>query len=179
MVVTNDETAANLIRALRNEGSDPKFQNRLYNHLGYDYQLNDLNAALGRAQMTRMEDILHNREKVAKWYQLRLTNIPAIELPFIPPTVTRATWPAFVILLSQSIYRQSIIEELAIQGIPSRAYHLPIHLQPFMVERFGYRAGDFPEVERMARRVLALPFSGSMTEKQVDSICKSLEQILS
>jgi dTDP-4-amino-4,6-dideoxygalactose transaminase len=84
-----------------------------------------------------------------------------------------------VIRLDPSIYRQNIIEELAIQGIPSAAYSLPIHLQPFMVERFGYRAGDFSETEMMARRVLALPFSGSMTEKQVDSICKSLKQILS
>jgi perosamine synthetase len=179
MVITGDEAAANLIRALRNEGSDPQHQNRLYNHLGYNYQLNELNAALGRAQMTRIEDILHNREQVALWYITRLANIPAIEIPIIPKSVTRAAWPAFVIRLDPSIYRQNIIEELAIQGIPSAAYSLPIHLQPFMVERFGYRAGDFSETEMMARRVLALPFSGSMTEKQVDSICKSLKQILS
>lgn len=179
MIVTNDETAAHIIRILRNGGSDPKLQNRLYSHLGYDYQLNELNSALGRAQLTRMEDILRNRERVAQWYSTRLSGLAGIETPFIPSTVNSVSWPVYAIRLAPSIDRQRIIEELAIQGILSSSYHSPIHLQPFMVERFGYRPGDFPEAESMVGRVLTLPFSGSMTEKQVDLIFRSIKQILS
>ena len=179
MIVTNDETATHFIRILRNEGSDPKLQNRLYSHLGYDYQLNELNSALGRAQLTRMEDVLRNRERAAQWYSTRLSGLPGIEVPFVPSNVKSVSWPVYAIRLASSIDRQRIIEELAIQGILSSAYHSPIHLQPFMVERFGYRPGDFPAAESMVRSVLTLPYSGSMTEKQVDLICRSIKQILS
>lgn len=179
MVVTNDEKAAHFLRILRNEGSDPKHQNRLYNHLGYSYQLNELNAAMGRAQLTRIEEILSKREQVAKWYSTRLGGISSIKLPTLPTTSTSISYPMYVILLDPAAYRQTIIEELAIQGILSSSYQLAIHLQPFMVERFGYKPGDFPVTELMASRSLALPFFGSMTEKQVDTICRSLKQILS
>jgi len=64
------------------------------------------------------------------------------------------------------------------RGIPSRPYFTPIHLQPFYRERFGYREGDFPVTEAVARSVLALPFSGVMTEEQVEYVCDQLVTIL-
>jgi perosamine synthetase len=68
---------------------------------------------------------------------------------------------------------------LAQDEIPSRPYFTPIHLQPFYRERFGYRRGDFPVTERLADVSLALPFSGVMTEEQVDRICAALRRALS
>jgi len=64
---------------------------------------------------------------------------------------------------------------LAGAGIPTRPYFSPIHLQPFMMERFGYQPGDFPFAEDLGRRGLALPFSGVMTEEQVDLVCNELK----
>ena len=64
------------------------------------------------------------------------------------------------------------------RGIPVRPYFLPIHLQPYMVERFGYQPGDFPVTEDLGARGLALPFSGVMTEEQVDLVCRTLEDVL-
>ena len=62
--------------------------------------------------------------------------------------------------------------------MPVRPYFLPIHLQPYMVERFGYRAGDFPVTEDLGRRGLALPFSGVMTEEQVEFVCQTIHSEL-
>ena len=64
------------------------------------------------------------------------------------------------------------------RGIPSRPYFTPIHLQPFYRERFGYREGDFPVTERVARSTLALPFSSVMTEEQVECVCENLVEVL-
>ncbi len=64
------------------------------------------------------------------------------------------------------------------RGIPARPYFLPIHLQPYMVERFGYRPGDFPVTEDLGRRGLALPFSGVMSEDEVEQVCQALRAIL-
>ena len=65
------------------------------------------------------------------------------------------------------------------RGIPARPYFIPIHLQPYMVERFGYQPGDFPITEDLGRRGLALPFSGVMSEAQVEQVCQALAAVLS
>jgi dTDP-4-amino-4,6-dideoxygalactose transaminase len=63
-------------------------------------------------------------------------------------------------------------------GIPGRPYFMPIHLQPYMAERFGGQMGDFPVTEDLGERGLALPFSGMMSEEQVELVCSELEKAL-
>jgi dTDP-4-amino-4,6-dideoxygalactose transaminase len=74
--------------------------------------------------------------------------------------------------------RDKIAAELKRRGIPVRPYFLPIHLQPYMVEQFGYRPGDFPVTEDLGNRGLALPFSGKMTEEQVEIVCQTLRDCI-
>jgi perosamine synthetase len=76
MVVTNDETAAKMMRALRNQGRAPGDTWLSHTHLGYNYRMDELSAALGRVQMTRLEELLQKREQVAAWYMERLVEIP-------------------------------------------------------------------------------------------------------
>ncbi len=61
------------------------------------------------------------------------------------------------------------------RGVPSRPYFTPIHLQPFYRDKFGYQRGDFPVTEYLGDVSLALPFSGVMTEEQVDYVCRELQ----
>ncbi len=70
------------------------------------------------------------------------------------------------------------MDALAARGIPSRPYFTPIHLQPFYIEKFGYRRGDFPVAEALGDTSLALPFSSVMTEAQVDCVCEELAAVL-
>jgi len=72
--------------------------------------------------------------------------------------------------------RDAIAKQLGSAGIPARPYFLPIHLQPYMVERFGFSEDTFPVTEDLGRRGLALPFSGVMSEAQVDRVCQALKQ---
>jgi dTDP-4-amino-4,6-dideoxygalactose transaminase len=179
MIVTDDHSAAHFIRILLNKGSDPQHQHRLYLASGYDYRMNEMVAALARAQLSRIESILYSRQKVARWYNERLADRPGIVLPVQVEGQGQQSWPAYVIKLDPKMHRQRIIEELVIQGIPTTPYQVAVHLQPFMIEKFSYHSGDFPEAEQLAKRVLALPFSGVMTEKQVDYVCKTIKQTVS
>jgi hypothetical protein len=86
------------------------------------------------------------------------------------------SWFVYVIRFAGGLDRDSLARRLEARSIPVRPYFLPIHLQPYMVERFGYREGDFPVTEDLGRRGLALPFSGVMTEEQVEIVCRVLEQ---
>ena len=77
-------------------------------------------------------------------------------------------------VLTAGLDRDAIASRLIESGIPVRPYFIPIHLQPYMVAQFGYRVGDFPVTEDLGNRGLALPFSGMMTEDQVDLVCRVL-----
>ena len=178
MIITNDDEAADLMCALRNQGRAPGDTWLQHTYLGYNYRLDEMSAVLGAVQMSRLEELLLARQKVADWYQSRLDEIPGIEPPQLVESTTRVSWFVYVIRLAPGIDRSLIAERLAERGIPVRPYFLPIHLQPYMVEKFGYCPGDFPVTEELGRRGLALPFSGKMSEAQVEQVCLALSDCL-
>ncbi len=178
MIVTNDEQAAALMRALRNQGRAPGDTWLSHTYLGYNYRLDELSAALGRVQMTRLDALLDRRQQVADWYAQRLAHVPGLEAPQVIPTTTRMSWFVYVVRFAPGLERDQIARRLDAAGIPARPYFLPIHLQPYMVERFGYQEGDFPVTEDLGRRGLALPFSGVMSEAQVDLVCRTLAEVI-
>ena len=178
MIVTDDEYAANLIMALRNQGRAPGDTWLQHTHLGYNYRLDEMSAALGAVQMSRLGDLLQKRDQVATWYAERLAEIPGVESPQIAPGTTRPSWFVYVIRFAPGYDRDLVARELDQKGIPARPYFLPIHLQPYMVSRFGYRKGDFPITEDLGRRGLAIPFSGVMTEQQVETVCENIAEIV-
>ena len=176
LVITNDDQAANLMRALRNQGRAPGDTWLSHTYLGYNYRLDEMSAALGTSQLRRVDEMLVKREQVAGWYTERLAEIPEIELPVVAPGTTRMSWFVYVIRLAKGVDRMSLASRLEARGVPIRPYFLPIHLQPYMVERFGYRAGDFPVTEDLGQRGVAVPFSGVMTEAQVEYVCAALRE---
>ncbi len=178
MIVTDDDAAGQLMRALRNQGRAPGDTWLQHTYLGYNYRLDEMSAALGTVQMNRLEELLRKREQVAEWYRSRLVQIDGVEPPALEAYTTRPSWFVYVIRLDRGIDRAAVAQRLAERGIPVRPYFLPIHLQPYMVERFGYQRGDFPVTEDLGERGLALPFSGVMEESQVEQVCNTLRQVL-
>ncbi|MDP2966708.1 MAG: DegT/DnrJ/EryC1/StrS family aminotransferase [Pelolinea sp.] len=178
LIVTNNSTAANLMSALRNQGRAPGDNWLQHTHLGYNYRLNEMSAALGLSQMQRIDDLINKRETVAQWYNKYLKEIRGIEIPYISPDTTHMSWFVYVIHIDQRFNRDRTAAKLDAAGIPVRPYFLPIHLQPYMVERFGYKEGDFPITEDLGNCSLALPFSGVMTEDQVKLVCGTLKECI-
>ena len=178
VVITDDAKAADFMRALRNQGRAEGDTWLQHTHLGYNYRLPELSAALGRVQLDRLEDLLGKREQVAAWYGRRLEKLEGVEVQYIAPSTTRMSWFMYVMRLAPDVNRDRLANLLDGAGIPTRPYFAPIHLQPFMMERFGYQPGDYPVTEELGRRGLALPFSSVMTEEQVDLVCVELEKAL-
>ena len=121
---------------------------------------------------------LTKRERVAGWYTERLKDVEGVQLPYIAPTTSRMSWFVYVVRLDSEINRNAVMWALEDQGIPSRPYFTPIHLQPFYAQKFGYQRGDFPVTEKFGDTCLALPFSGVMTEDQVNFVCEQLRAVL-
>jgi dTDP-4-amino-4,6-dideoxygalactose transaminase len=178
MIVTDRADWAALCRSLRNQGRDVFDAWLNHTRLGYNYRLDEMSAALGLSQLGRIEDLLAQRERVASWYDERLADVEEVQTPYVAPTTTRMSWFVYVVRVAPEIGRNHVMEAMKERGIPSRPYFTPIHLQPFYVETFGYQRGDFPVTERAGDTCLALPFSGVMTEEQVDIVCRNIREIV-
>ncbi len=178
IIVTNNEKDAHYMRALRSQGRAPGDTWLQHTYMGYNYRMDELSAALGVTQMRRIEELLKKRQQVADWYEERLSEIHGVEAPHLVEDTTRVSWFVYVIRFDASLDRDALAKELSERGIPVRPYFIPIHLQPYMVEQFGYREGDFPVTEDLGKRGLALPFSGMMSEEQVETVCNVLRDCI-
>ncbi len=178
VIVTDRADWDTLFRSLRNQGRDVFDAWLNHSRLGYNYRLDEMSAALGLAQLGRIEELLARRDQVARWYDEQLVDCEGLQIPHIAHTTTRMSWFVYVIRLAPRIERRTLMAALAEQGIPSRPYFAPIHLQPFYVQRFRYQRGDFPVTEALGDSCLALPFSGIMSQDQVAYVCERLASIL-
>ncbi|MEP7292901.1 MAG: DegT/DnrJ/EryC1/StrS family aminotransferase [Chloroflexota bacterium] len=174
MIVTDNDGWNDLFRSLRNQGRDVFDAWLNHSRLGYNYRLDEMSAALGLAQLRRIDELLAKRARVAGWYNQRIDEIIGIDKPYIAPTTTRMSWFVYVVRCSESVSRNDLMAYLSDQGIPSRPYFTPIHLQPLYASQFGWQRGDLPHTERAGDTFLALPFSSIMTEAQVDTVCQHL-----
>jgi len=184
MMVTNDEKIYKLARSLRNQGRGEDMQWLDHKILGYNYRMNEMSAALGIAQLKKIEKIIKMRDNVAQEYNKRLKDIEGIEIPYIDKKTTKMSWFVYVIHINKKEtqeenreLRNRLIHELASKGIQSKPYFTPIHLQPFYRE-MGFKEGDFPITEWAGDTGLALPFFTDMEIEQIEYICNTLKNLM-
>ncbi len=173
MVVTDDDALAALCRSLRNQGRGEMGSWLQHERLGFNYRMDELSAALGASQIRRLDTLLSKRAGVAQMYSERLAALDWLRPPVVKPHVTMS-WFVYVITLSADVDRDSIVESLASEGIPTRTYFPPLHLQPYIRERYGTREGMLPITEDISRRTLALPFHNTLKEEQVERVVRAL-----
>jgi perosamine synthetase len=149
-----------------------------HDRLGFNYRMSDVTAAIGVAQVERLDGLLAERARVASLYSERLAGIDDLVLPCEDAGAERRSWFVYVVQLPERVDRDGVIAHLAQAGVASKAYLPVIHLQPFYRERFGFRGGEFPVAEAVAARSVALPFFTAMGESEVDRIAGALESAL-
>jgi perosamine synthetase len=178
MLVAGDPGLREQARSERNQGRGDDMDWLGHDRLGFNYRLSDVAAAIGVAQLERLDEMLAERERIAILYRQGLGGIEGIVLPAPDRGRERRSWFVYVVQLPERIDRDETIRRLGERGIASKAYLPCIHLQPFYRERFGYRGGEFPVAERVAARSLALPFFPAMTEGQVERVCQTLVELV-
>ncbi len=147
-----------LLKSLANQGRADSGGWLEHARFGYNYRLDDLSAAVGVAQMEKLDDILARRVAVAACYAGLLDGVDGVEPPLPDDADHRRSWFVYPVRLAPAIDRERVIAELTERGIATSRYLPSIHLQPYMRERFGYREGVLPASEEASRRMLALPF---------------------
>ena len=171
MPTTNDDRLADQARLLRDHGMS---RTRKYWHeiVGFNYRLTNLQAAVGVAQIERIEMILDQRAAIAARYRDLLAVDDRLELPAQASWAGRVTC-MYSILLKEGIARDPVIKILENQRIDARPMFYPIHLMP------PYATAErFPTAEALSRRGLSLPTWVPMGQAAIERVCTALENAL-
>ena len=176
IIVTDHDHIASLSRSLRNQGREEMGGWLEHQHLGYNYRMDEMSAALGNSQLKRINTLLAKRERVARMYADRLKCIDLVK-PLGNREYVRRSWFVYVVLLAEGVPRDLVARAMESDGIPVRCYFPPVHLQPYIRRQFGFVGGELPATEAIARRSLALPFHSNLTQAEVELVASGLELV--
>ena len=163
-VTTDSEHIAAKVKALRNYGSEKKYVNK---YKGYNYRMDELQAAMLSVMLSRLDDWNAERAKIADHYYSRLQKIDGLILPYILPQV-HSVWHQFLVRTEQ---RDELQGHLKSHGVGTIIhYPIPPHLQECYAE-LGYKKGDFPIAEELAQTAVSLPIYPGLSNSDVDYVC--------
>lgn len=178
MVLTNDYELAEKMRMLRDHGMNPK---KRYWHevIGFNYRMTNLQAAIGLAQLNKIDRFIEKKRRIAKIYAEELSGIPGITLHPEMPWAKNVYW-LYSILIDSSkvaITRDELSEKLEKEGIETRKFFYPLHEMPIYAK---YSVYSYPVAITISRQGLNLPSSTKFTEEDVKFVAQKIkESILS
>jgi perosamine synthetase len=178
MVTTHSEEEWRLLRSLRNQGRADDGGWLEHARLGFNYRLDDVRAAIGVAQVEKLDTILERRAAAAARYAELLADVEGLTLPLADDAEHVRSWFVYVVELDDAIDRERVIESLADAGVQTARYLPVIHLQRYMRDLFGFSEGLCPVAEGIARRTLALPFHTGIPESEQERVADALRAAL-
>lgn len=185
MATTNSDELANRMALVRSHGitrdaqqmenppDGPWYYEQIA--LGWNYRMTDMQAALGRSQMQRINEYVAARHEHAEMYDVELADLPII-LPWRRPD-THSAFHLYVIQLKETERRLKVFEDLRQRGIGVNVHYIPVHLQPYY-KQFGFRKGDFPAAEKMYAGAISLPLFSKITVPQRSEVIQKMHEVL-
>jgi UDP-4-amino-4,6-dideoxy-N-acetyl-beta-L-altrosamine transaminase len=181
-ILTQDDALARRMRALRTHGivREPAQQENLgpwyyeMRELGFNYRITDVQAALGTSQLRRLDEGIERRRRLAGLYCEKLAGVPGLVLPPAENSV-RSAWHLFPVLVRGArLGRRQLFDALLKHGIRPQVHYIPIHLQPYYRERYGFRRGQFPVAEAFYDAEISLPLFATMSDDDVARVADAL-----
>ena len=177
MIVTDDIDVAVALRRYRSHKLEERSSVVVSSTAPYQAGMSDLSAALGLAQLKRLDAIIEQRRYVEHLYYRYVQSFEGIKDPYIGPDVSEVNWFLYLVHLGTRFSKSSrdaIVEDLRVEQVEAAAYSNPLHLQRHYFE-LGYRRGDFLVTEKVADRAVALPFHTHLTEDQIAFIVETMK----
>ncbi|OGP90460.1 MAG: hypothetical protein A2031_10240 [Deltaproteobacteria bacterium RBG_19FT_COMBO_43_11] len=186
MITLNDASLEKKLRLLRFHGIERdawkrygKGGNPGYDiaQPGYKYNLPDMLAALGLAQLERWQELNSRRLKLAQLYLDGLKNITGIDLPQVPPYEHTHAWHLFVIK-SLALERDQFMNKLAEYNIGYGLHFTPVHTLSYVKKKYARGIGKLKETDRAADKILSLPLFPDMLEEDIEYVCAAIKEIM-
>jgi dTDP-4-amino-4,6-dideoxygalactose transaminase len=146
---------------------------------GFKYNMTDIAAAIGIAQLRRTAALLARREQLAEHYTRELEGLPLI-LPSNPTPASTHAWHLYVVQVSDEapIARDEVLGLLQEAGIGCSVHYIPLHLQPYWRSRYALQPAQFPNSQRLFERAISLPLHTKMTHADQSRVIEALGQVL-
>lgn len=190
MVVTADASVAERIRTMRLHGISRDVFDRYSSTVpswyyevvapGFKYNMTDLAAAIGIHQLRKADSFQRSRETIARRYSEAFADLP-LRLPPHPAAGELHSWHLYVIRLAleeTSMGRDEFITRMADEGIGTSVHFIPLHLQPYWRDRYGFKPDDFPATLDAYRRAVSLPIYPRMTDDDVTRVIETVRRLL-
>jgi perosamine synthetase len=179
MLLTDEPDLAERARSLRNLCFQP---NRRFYHeeLGFNFRMTNLQAAVGLAQLQRIEEIVARKRRMAKEYTRRLQGIRGLELPHEAEWAKHVYWMYGIVLDREAgMDAAQFASKISELGVETRPFFLGMHEQPAFQTRGFFRNERYPVTERLARQGLYLPSGLALTSDQLSQVCDAVAEVLS
>ena len=176
VILTDDDALYLLLKSLTNQGRSDDGAWLVHSRLGFNYRLSDVHAAIGIAQIERLDWMQDARARIAGRYQARMASVAGVTPMYEGPQ--RRSWFVYAPRLDADLARDSIIGRLEAEGVSAKPYLPCIHLQPYYRTDHGHAPGELPVTEEISASTIALPFFCEMTDEQVDRVCDTMERAI-
>ncbi len=177
MITTNDDEQAKLIRQFRQHGMSGSYQ---YEHLGYNYRLTDLQAAIAVEQLKKVDRFNKARQENARFFNEELKDVRGIITPKVHANRTHV-YHQYTIIIEDTcnVTRDELAKNLKDKGVIAGVYYpQPLHHIEHIAKRTGYRVGDFPNTEDLAKRVISLPVHPGITPEDRQKITEIIKNMI-
>lgn len=177
MVLTDDADLAAEIRYRRTRRLKDRGSISVGSRVPLQCGMSEATAALGLAQLERIDTILRRRMQVEQWYHIQMQSFEGIKPPYCAPDVEEVHWMLYVVHLGKRFTggaRNQIVEDLDASAIECAPYCVPLTAE-FHYQQLGFRRGLLPNTDRIADRALALPFHGGLSQDEVRFVVKTLK----
>ncbi|MGZ4965956.1 MAG: DegT/DnrJ/EryC1/StrS family aminotransferase [Limisphaerales bacterium] len=146
---------------------------------GYKYNLTDVQAALGLCQFKRLEGFIERREEICQRYDRAFAARDCLTTPYVAPGCrhSRHLYPLLVEEKQLRIDRAQFIDALRAENIGTSVHFIPVHLQPYYRDQFGFKRGDYPVAESIYDRLISLPLYPHMSDDDVDDVIAAVRRI--
>ena len=189
MALTNNKDIADKILRLRTHGittdkikMEERPKEEIWNYqqieLGFNYRMNDIQAALGLNQMKRLDEYVKSRHKIANYYDVKLKNL-ALKTPWQPPHVYSSyhLYPILIKPNSDFKTQRQTYEELRKSNIGVNSHYIPVHRHPYY-ENLGFKKNDFPVAEKFHRESISIPMYPILQDEHQAYIVETLKKVM-
>jgi perosamine synthetase len=180
MVITSDPRLADKARRLKDLAHSPG-KRFLHTDLGFNYRMTNLQAALGVAQLKKINSHIEKKRRMAKEYEKGLKNIPGLRLPIEKPWAKSVYWMYGILVEKEcGCSRDQLMERLKKKGIDTRSFFVPMHRQPVFSGRGGKvkKVGPYPVAEKLSEQGFYLPSGLTISSEQIEYICRQIKKIV-